>query len=118
MALEAKPILQFGSFRLEPAERKLLRDGNEVRLPPKAFDLLLALARNAGRLMEKDDLLKQVWPDSFVEESSLAQHVSLLRKALRDGENGTSYIETVPKSGYRFTASMREVVLPTEAEPI
>lgn len=122
MALETKPVWQFGPFQLDPGERLLLRDGAEVRLPPKAFDLLVALVRSRGRLLEKDDLLKQVWPDSFVEESSLAQHVSLLRKAMQDGENGISYIETVPKSGYRFTAKVREVspsggkeTLPTEA---
>lgn len=86
-----------------------MRDGAEVRLPPKAFDLLVALAGSRGHLLEKDDLLKQVWPDSFVEESSLAQHVSLLRKALQDGEDGTIYIETVPKSGYRFTVPVREI---------
>src|SRR5882672_10120458 len=98
MAWETKPVWQFGPFQLEVAERLLLRDGNEVRLPPKVFDLLVALVSGHGRLLQKDELLKQVWPDAFVEESSLAQHVSLLRKALQDGEARVSYIETVPKS--------------------
>jgi TolB-like protein/DNA-binding winged helix-turn-helix (wHTH) protein len=115
MALETKPVWQFGPFQLDPGERLLLRDGAEVRLPPKAFDLLVALAGSRGRLLEKDDLLKQVWPDAFVEESSLAQHVFLLRKALQDGESGVSYIETVPKSGYRFTAPVLEISRPGSA---
>src|ERR1700704_875400 len=109
MAMDTKAIWEFAHFHLDPAERLLLRDGNEVRLPPKTLDLLVALVHGAGRLLEKDELLKQVWPDTFVEESSLAQHVSTLRKALQDGETGVSYIETVPKSGYRFTALVREV---------
>jgi len=115
MALETKPVWQFGPFQLDPGERLLLRDGSEVRLPPKAFDLLVALVIGRGRLLEKDELLKQVWPDAFVEESSLAQHVFVLRKALQDGESGVSYIETVPKSGYRFTAPVREISGPGSA---
>jgi len=107
--------LQFGPFQLDPVERLLLREGSEVRLSPKAFDVLVALVRSRGHLLEKDDLLKQVWPGTFVEESSLAQHVSLLRKALQDGEDGVSYIETVPKSGYRFTAPVREISGPGSA---
>jgi TolB-like protein/DNA-binding winged helix-turn-helix (wHTH) protein len=109
MALETKPVWQFGPFHLDSAERLLLRDGSEVRLPPKAFDLLVALVSSRGHLVEKDDLLNEVWPDTFVEESSLAQHVSMLRKALQDGESRGRYIETVPKSGYRFTAPVREI---------
>src|SRR6266850_1051399 len=109
MALETKPVWQFGPFHLDPADRLLLRDGHEVRLPPKTFDLLVTLVSGRGRLLEKDELLKRVWPDTFVEESSLSQHVSMLRKALQDGEIAASYIETVPKSGYRFTTAVREV---------
>jgi DNA-binding winged helix-turn-helix (wHTH) protein len=109
MALETKPIWQFGPFRLNPAERLLLRHEAEVRLPPKAFDLLVVLVSSSGRLLDKDELLKQVWPGTFVEESSLAQHVSLLRKALQDGEGGITYIDTVPKRGYRFAASVQEI---------
>src|SRR3981189_1605270 len=109
MALETKAVWQFGPFHLDPGERLLLRDGHEVRLPPKAFDLLVAMVSGRGRLLEKDELLKRVWPDTFVEESSLSQHVSMLRKALQNGENGPGYIETIPKSGYRFTAAVREI---------
>jgi Tol biopolymer transport system component/DNA-binding winged helix-turn-helix (wHTH) protein len=78
-----------------------------VALSPKAFETLVALVRRAGRLADKDELLKEVWPDTFVEESNLAQNVFALRKALSEGENGQKYIETVPKRGYRFLASVR-----------
>ena len=88
MPLETKAIFEFGSFRLNPAERLLLRDQAQVRLPPKAFDALVVLVENRGHLLEKDELLRKVWPDTFVEESNLAQHISVLRKALQDGEDG------------------------------
>jgi TolB-like protein/DNA-binding winged helix-turn-helix (wHTH) protein len=116
MSLETNLVWQFGPFQLDPAERLLLRNGKEVRLPPKAFDLLVALVSNRGRLLEKDDLLKQVWPGTFVEESSLTQHVSMLRKVLQDSRNGINCIETVPKRGYRFTAAVREVSEPGGAQ--
>ena len=99
----------FGPFRLDPAERLLLRDQVPVRLSPKAFDALTVLVENRGHLLEKEELLKQVWPETFVEESNLAQHISLLRKALQNGEEGARYIETVPRRGYRFVAEVREV---------
>ncbi len=87
-----------------PPERLLLRDGQPVPLPPKAYDLLLALAAHAGHLMTKEDLLKEVWPGTFVEEANLSYTVSLLRKALGDDAEPYRYIETVPKRGYRFKA--------------
>src|SRR5262249_858612 len=80
-----------------------------VPLTPKAFDLLLALVERHGRLLEKDELLKKVWPDTFVEEANLASNISQLRKALGDGENGQRYIETAPKRGYRFVADVKKV---------
>jgi len=99
----------FGPFRLDPAERLLLRGQVPVRLSPKAFGALTLLVENRGHLLEKDELLKQVWPDTFVEESNLAQHISLLRKALQEGEAGARYIETVPRRGYRFVAEVQEI---------
>jgi TolB-like protein/DNA-binding winged helix-turn-helix (wHTH) protein/Tfp pilus assembly protein PilF len=108
MSAQTKVIFEFGSFRLNPAERLLLREQAQVQLPPKAFDALVVLVENRGRLLGKDELLRMVWPDTFVEESNLAQHVSILRKALRDGESGLQYIETVPRHGYRFVADVRE----------
>ena len=98
--------LQFGDFTLDVSERLLLRDGRPVLLTPKAFDVLAALAARPGRLMTKDDLLKEVWPDSFVEESNLAYHVFALRRALGDTD-GERYVETVPKHGYRFVAPVK-----------
>ncbi len=112
MPLQTKGIFEFGLFRLNPAERLLLRQQVQVQLPPKAFDALVVMVENRGRLLGKDELLRRVWPDSFVEESNLAQHISILRKVLRDGEDGFQYIETVPRHGYRFVAEVREVGSP------
>src|SRR5215510_923633 len=109
MSLQTKHIYEFGPFRLDEAEHLLLRDGQTVPLTPKAFDLLLALVEGHGHLLEKEELLKKVWPDTFVEEANLASNISQLRKALGDGENGHRYIETAPKRGYRFVASVREI---------
>ena len=108
--MEQKPeqLYEFGSFRLDPGERLLLRAGEPVPLTPKAFDLLLVLVKEAGHLLEKEALMNAVWPDSFVEENNLADNISRLRKALNDGENGQRFIETVPKRGYRFVADVKE----------
>ncbi len=72
------------------------------------FDLLKVLVQNNGRLLQKDELLKEVWPDSFVEEGNLNRNISILRKALGEDSSGKPYIETVPKRGYRFVASVKE----------
>ena len=109
MEKNLKPLYEFGPFRLDPEERLLLRDGEGVPLTPKAFDLLLVLVEQPGRLLEKDVLMKAVWPDSFVEENNLADNISRLRKALGEGENGTKFIETIPRRGYRFVAVVREL---------
>ena len=103
-----KHLYEFGPFRLDAEERLLLRDGEVVPLTPKAFDLLLALLEQPGHLLEKDALMKAVWPDSFVEENNLADNISRLRKALGEGENGQKFIETIPKRGYRFVAEVRK----------
>jgi Tol biopolymer transport system component/DNA-binding winged helix-turn-helix (wHTH) protein len=102
-------IYEFQHFRLDVAERLLLRNGETIPLQPKAFDLLLVLVQNRGRLLEKEELLKAVWPDTVVEEVNLANNISLLRKALAEDGNGQRFIETVPKHGYRFLATVREV---------
>jgi DNA-binding winged helix-turn-helix (wHTH) protein len=92
----------FGPFRLVPGER-ILRRGNQVLpLPPKAFETLLLLVRHPGHLMRKEDLMTALWPDSFVEDVSLASKISLLRKVLEDAGAAGAYIQTVPKLGYRF----------------
>ena len=102
-------VYEFDSFRLIPAERQLLWDGKPVSLPPKAFDTLLVLVENNGHALKKDDLLKQVWPDSFVEESNLSHNVSVIRKALNGGNNGEGYVETVRGYGFRFKAEVRAI---------
>ncbi|HEY7306892.1 MAG TPA: winged helix-turn-helix domain-containing protein [Bryobacteraceae bacterium] len=109
MVLKTPSIYEFGPFRLEPAEHRLLRDGQQVSLAPKAFELLVYLVGNHGRLVVKDQIMRAVWSGSFVEEANLTVAVSALRKALGKTESGLHYIETVPKKGYRFTASVKEV---------
>jgi len=79
---ETLRLYEFGPFRLDPAERRLLRDNEIMALTPKAFDTLHLLVRNSGRLLEKDDLIRILWPDTFVEEGSLSNHIFLLRKTL------------------------------------
>jgi Tol biopolymer transport system component/DNA-binding winged helix-turn-helix (wHTH) protein len=117
MSLITNQIYEFGPFCLNVAERLLLRAGENVPLMPKSFDLLLALVERHGRLLDKDELLKLVWPDTFVEEANLASNISLLRKALGEGENGRRYIETVPKHGYRFVVDVTEVKDDEQAVP-
>ena len=87
-------LYEFGTFRLIPSERQLLRRNTPVPLPPKAFDILLALVENSGHLIEKEVLLSRVWPDTVVEESNLAVNVATLRKALGDHPDGRHCIKT------------------------
>jgi DNA-binding winged helix-turn-helix (wHTH) protein/TolB-like protein len=108
MSQEAKRHYEFGPFQLNAEERLLLRNGEAVSLPPKTLDLLMVLVESRGRLLEKGELMKRLWPDSFVEEANLSHHVFTLRKALSDGENGETYIETVPRRGYRFVGDVKE----------
>ncbi|AMY07941.1 Transcriptional regulator HilA [Luteitalea pratensis] len=110
-------MYEFGEFRLDEAERLLSRRGVTVPLTPKAFDLLLALVDQPGRLLDKETLLSTLWPDSFVEENNLADNIFKLRRVLGDGENGRRFIETVPKRGYRFVADVRAVAPLTAQGP-
>lgn len=102
-------LFRFGPFCLDADERVLLRDGRLVPLPAKAVSTLLALVRRSGHVVEKDVLMKEVWPDEDVEEGNLAQHVSTLRKALGGRSEGHEHIETLPRRGYRFVAALKEV---------
>lgn len=102
-------VYQFGPFRLDTGEHRLLRDGVDVPLQLKAFETLCILVERAGRLLTKDDLLRQVWPDTMVEENNLNKNISLLRKALGERAAGQSYIETVPRVGYRFVVPVEQV---------
>ena len=106
---------KFGCFCLRPSEKQLLREGKPVPLAPKVYDTLLLLLESQGRLLEKSELLNRLWQGTFVEEVSLAHAISQLRKALRDGTDETSFIETVPKRGYRFLVPV-EVLDPKSQE--
>src|SRR5262245_54707167 len=101
-------VYAFGPFLLDSRERRLLRDGQPVPLTIKAFDLLEVLAKNDGRLLRKEELLRLVWSDAVVEENNLTVTVSALRKALGEGSSDRQYIETVPRRGYRFVAGLRQ----------
>ena len=109
MSTRAQHLYEFGPFRLDTAEQLLLRDGRPLPLTPKAFEILVALVERSGHLVEKEELMKAVWVDAFVEESNLTNNVSALRKLLGQGKSGQNYIETVPKRGYRFTAAVKEL---------
>ena len=104
MRAAEEQVFQFGEFTLAPNERLLLCGAEPVPLSPKALDVLVALVRRSGRLVTKDELLREVWPGTFVEEVNLTVHVSALRKALDRGRSGVAMIQTVPTHGYRFVA--------------
>jgi DNA-binding winged helix-turn-helix (wHTH) protein/Tfp pilus assembly protein PilF len=104
---QTNEVYSFGPFLLHLHERLLLRDGEIVTLPAKVFDTLVVLVQNNGRALEKETLIKTLWPDTFVEEGNLTQNISRLRKVLGGGEN--SYIATLPRRGYRFTAEVNVV---------
>jgi TolB-like protein/Tfp pilus assembly protein PilF len=103
-----KHLYEFGPFRIEQGERLLRRGTEVIPLTPKAIETLLVLASSGGRVVEKDELIQRVWPDTFVEEGGLARNISLLRRVLGDGTAGHQYIETIPRRGYRFVAPVSE----------
>jgi DNA-binding winged helix-turn-helix (wHTH) protein/TolB-like protein/Tfp pilus assembly protein PilF len=103
-----RPGYEFGPFRLEGTRRLLLRDGRQVRLSGKAFDILLLLLEERGRLVEKDELMQRVWPNTVVEENNLTVNISALRKALGERPDEHRYLVTVPGRGYQFVADVRE----------
>jgi DNA-binding winged helix-turn-helix (wHTH) protein/TolB-like protein len=118
MAKPATPQYEFGPFQLNPAERLLLRADEPIALTPKAFDTLCYFVEHHNRLLTKDELIAQLWPDSFVEESNLAQNVSAVRRALGEKPDGGHYIETVPKRGYRFAAEVKLIAPRPAARPV
>ena len=101
-------VFEFAGFRLDPAERTLTSHGTAYPLAPRTFDILLFLVQRSGHLVTKEDLLNEIWKESFVEEVNLSVHVSALRKTLRRNSDKTVFIETVPKKGYRFVAQVIE----------
>jgi len=108
MTDSAGHFYEFGPFRVDVTNLLLFRDGQPLSLAPKAVETLIALVQHGGQLVKKDDLIRIVWSDRIVDESNLSQNIYLLRKTLGDGSNGQSYIETVPRRGYRFTGEVRE----------
>ncbi len=111
MSSQNGQIYEFGDFRLIPAEHLLRRreGGETLPLHPKAFETLLLLVRNHGRVVSKDEITEQVWADTFVSDGSLTVNISLLRKVLGEKGSTQKYIETVPKVGYRFVADVSVV---------
>ena len=108
MIKEHKDTFTFGPFLVDAKERVLMRGSNPVPLTPKVFATLLVLVENAGHILEKDELMKLVWPDSYVEEANLAQNIFKLRQVLGKNRSGKPYIETIPRRGYRFLASVKQ----------
>ena len=107
MNRQGRRFYLFDGFRVDVNERLLFKDNRELSLTPKVFDTLLVLLENSSHVMTKKELMRLVWPDSFVEENNLAQNISILRKALGKSPNGEHYIQTVPKRGYRFIGDVR-----------
>ena len=109
MSEQNQHFYEFGPFRLDPLKRRLSRDGEPVRLTPKAFDLLLVLVEARGRTVEKDELFEKVWAGTVVEENNLNQNITALRKSLGDSRQESQYIATIPGLGYRFVADVKTV---------
>jgi DNA-binding winged helix-turn-helix (wHTH) protein/tetratricopeptide (TPR) repeat protein len=109
MTQQIKHLYEFGPYRIDPAKRLLLRGEESVQLPSKVFETLLVLVQHCEEVVSKDDLLKTIWPDSFVEESNLSQSIFLLRKALGETAQDHRYIVTIPGRGYRFAENVRLV---------
>src|SRR6476619_2285298 len=106
MPTASSATYEFGPFRLEVDERRLTKSGRAVPLRTKVFDTLCVLVEHSGRLLTKHELMESIWPDTAVEENNLNHNISTLRRALGEAATGQSYIETVPRVGYRFVAGV------------
>ncbi len=109
---------EFGPFQIDKLNHVLLRDGETIPLKPKVYDTLLLLVENRERVIEKEELLRRLWPDTIVEEANLSQNVYLLRKVLGENANGETYIQTLPKRGYRFVATVNEILSNRTADTV
>lgn len=109
MSAGPRIVYEFGPFRVDPDKQMLLRDDQPIPITPKVFETLLILVRQNGEVVTKDDLMKALWPDAFVEESNLSQNIFMLRKALGDAPEDRRYIVTLPGRGYRFATEVRTV---------
>ena len=116
--MEQFPVFRFGDFVLDGSQRRLLRSGEDVYLPPKTFELLLHLLQNRGRVLTKDELLEAVWPDVNVVENTLAQRIREIREALGDGTHGARFVKTVPRVGYQFIAELNDEPARVMAPPL
>ena len=109
MNKNSKHFYEFDEFRLDPSERQLLSRGREIPLTPKAYAVLSLLVEHSGHTLTKEDFMREVWGDSFVEDKNLADNISIVRQALGDDPKNPQYIKTIPRRGYRFVADVREV---------
>jgi eukaryotic-like serine/threonine-protein kinase len=109
MSNEARHLYEFGPYRLDPGRKLLLRNGDPVALTSKALEILLVLVERSEHVVTKDELMKEVWPNTFVEEANLTQHISMVRKALGEAPQDHRYIVTFPGQGYRFAGGVRIV---------
>lgn len=109
MSQQATDLYEFGPFQIDTQNRLLFRDGQPIPLKPKVIETLLLLVENSGRVLEKDELIEKLWPDTFVDEANLTQNIYVLRKALTTAADSASYIETIPRRGYRFAGEVRKV---------
>src|SRR4030095_15998614 len=105
-------IHRFSDFTIDIEQKVLLRGGKAIPIAPKVFETLLALVENHGRIVLKEELMKRLWPDTFVEESNLTFNIQQLRKSLGDNAREPLYIETIPRRGYRFMAKITPRVPP------
>lgn len=108
-APSARELCEFGPFQVDAEKQTLLRAGEPVSLTPKTFQVLLVLVRHSQEIVTKDDLLKAVWPDTFVEEANLSRTIFMLRKALGESPQDHKYVLTVPGKGYRLAENVRLV---------
>src|SRR5262245_39397603 len=109
MNASSKRFYEFGTFRIDTVKRRLLREGEPIALKSKCFETLLALVESRGQVLEKDELMGRIWPDTIVEESNLTGYISTLRKALGENPQEHRYIVTIPGRGYSFVAEVKEV---------
>jgi Tol biopolymer transport system component/DNA-binding winged helix-turn-helix (wHTH) protein len=118
MSVENGRFYEFGDFRLDPAAKTLFCQNAPVALTPKVFDTLQFMVEHAGRLLEKDELMQNIWRDRFVEESNLTFNIKMLRRALQDDAHRPRFIETVPRRGYRFIAPVKQISTPLPAATV
>ena len=115
MASPIKHLYRFGEFTLDASQKVLLREGKPVLLAPKVLETLLTLVQKGGQIVEKEELMTRLWPDTYVEESNLTYTIVQLRKTLGDDARRSRYIETIPKRGYRFIGDVEEVSSDTDS---